>query len=217
MGIKPALGWLGLLLFTTTAQAGGASKLFEGAKSANAKRPPIVASVTPKTKAPPVAKPVVAEPTSTGALAVVESTVEPRGDYAAEARSTVPLDGPLAKERGYDGGLVRLVFEQERRAEFRVAKERIRRIVKLRSAGTATQSTTATSAARVDVLETDEGVIAIDTTTDGTFTTSDVYVFARSATLDQRIGALGSVPSPARERLREALVIAEWAPVTNAK
>jgi hypothetical protein len=220
MGIKPALGWLGVLLFATTAQAGGAQKLLDGARSS--KSPPVAASVTPKTKGPPAARPVAAEPASTGTLTVVESTVEPRGDYEAESHSRVPLDSPLAKARGYDAGLVFLVFERQRRAGFRVERDRIRRVVRLAPSPAvvaAAHSSASAPRAHVDVLETEDGVIAVDTTTDagGVFATSDVYVFPRNATLDQRIGALRDVPSPARERLREALVAAEWAPITDPK
>lgn len=219
MGIKPALGWLGLLLFATTAQAGRTPKLLDGARSV--KSPPIVASITPKTKAPPAPKPVHAEAASTGTLIVVESG-KPRGDYEAESHARVPLDSALAKAHGYDAGLVFLVFEHRRRPELRVARDRIRRVVRLAPSPVlvpATQSSASVPRAHVDVLETEDGVIAVDTATDagGVFTTSDVYVFPRNATLDQRIGALRDVPSPARERVREALVIAEWAPITNPK
>jgi hypothetical protein len=53
MGIKPALGWLALLLFTTAAQAEGSRELLKLAPEKA--RTPIVAPVTPKTKAAPAA------------------------------------------------------------------------------------------------------------------------------------------------------------------
>ncbi len=53
MSIKPAMGWLALLLFTTTAQAEGSRDLLRSApKSANV---PVTMKVTRKTKAPPPA------------------------------------------------------------------------------------------------------------------------------------------------------------------
>ncbi|MBN9166073.1 MAG: hypothetical protein BGO98_49030 [Myxococcales bacterium 68-20] len=246
MGIKPAMGWLALLLFTTTAQAGGARDLLRidpkapaaaiapsaskdtaivartpiASKSRSPKRERELAPpVTPKTKAPPVVS-VTARPS--GALAVVESTGKPRADYEAEIYAGIALDAPLAKERGLDRGLVRMVFEQERRPAFRVGRDRIRRVVRLAGPGHAAiavvRSDTIASARprdHIDVLDTERGVVLVDTLVEsaGMFTTSDVYVFAERATLDQRIAALEAVPSPARDRLREALVLAEWAPV----
>ena len=245
MGIKPAMGWLALLLFTTTAQAGGARDLLRidpkapaaaiapgsskdtalvartpiASKSRSPKREREVAPpVTPKTKAPPLAA-VTARPS--GALAVVESTGKPRADYEAEVYAGIALDAPLAKERGLDRGLVRMVFEQERRPAFRVGRDRIRRVVRMAGAARAAialvrSDTTASARPRdhVDVLDTERGVVLVDTLVDsgGMFTTSDVYVFPERATLDERIAALEAVPSPVRERLREALVLAEWAP-----
>jgi len=246
MGIKPAMGWLALLLFTTTAQAGGARDLLRidpkapaaaiapsaskdtaivartpiASKSRSPKRERELAPpVTPKTKAPPVVS-VTARPS--GALAVVESTGKPRADYEAEIYAGIALDAPLAKERGLDRGLVRMVFEQERRPAFRVGRDRIRRVVRLAGPGHAAiavvRSDTIASARprdHIDVLDTERGVVLVDTLVEsaGMFTTSDVYVFAERATLDQRIAALEAVPSPARDRLLEALVLAEWAPV----
>ncbi len=247
MGIKPAMGWLALLLFTTTAQAGGARDLLRIDPKAPAaaiapstsKGAALVAStpipsktrrapkterelappVTPKTKAPPVAS-VTARPSE--ALAVVESTGKPRVDYEAEVYAGIALDAPLAKERGLDRGLVRMVFEQERRPAFRVGRDRIRRVVRLVGAGRAAiavvrNDTTASArpSDHIDVLDTERGVVLVDTLVErgGMFTTSDVYVFAERATLDQRIAALEAVPSPVRDRLREALVLAERAPV----
>ena len=54
MSIKPALGWLGLLLFTTTAQAEGARDLLPG-KASRSFAHVTRTTVTPKTKAPPPA------------------------------------------------------------------------------------------------------------------------------------------------------------------
>ena len=63
--------------------------------------------------------------------------------------------------------------------------------------------------------EAPEPVIETTTQSGGMFTSSVVYVFAQSATLEQRVGALEVVPAPARDRLREALVAAEWTPPTQ--
>jgi hypothetical protein len=242
MGIKPALGWLALLLFTTTAQAEGArdlltkgSALTKGNNNNN-KAPAAIVSVLPKTKAPP--PPTLANASAnsgsnnnnnTAGLTVVESTGRPRTDYEAEIYSGVPLDGSIAKERGFDKGLVTMVFERQKKGAFRVGKEHIRRVVRLApEERSLVVTTTGASAAKarpkdhVDVLEMEEGmVIVVDTTnqSSGMFTTSDVYVFTKAATLDQRIGALETLVTTApmtKTRLREALVAAEWAPIKSA-
>ncbi len=218
MGIKPALGWLGLLLFTTTAQAEGTRETLEGPAATKSSR---AALVTPKTKAP---GPVIMASASSSrtSLAVVESMGKPRADYDVSTYAGVPLDSPLAKERGLEKGLVHMVFEHERRASFRVDRDRIRRVVRLaaeRSITTASHANgaTNTNADHIDVLDTEGGVIVVDTATGagGMFVTSDVYVFAKSATLDQRIGAVEAVPTSVRGRLREALVAAEWTVVKS--
>jgi hypothetical protein len=214
MGIKPALGWLALLLFTTTAQAEGSRELLKVAPKTKA---PPVGSVTPKTKAPGPIITTAATMVSTP-LAVIESTDKPRADYDAEVYAGVSLDSPLAKERGVDKGLVLMVFERQRRTAFHVGRERIRRIVRLAAEERAMVASARTTPARlrdhVDVLETDDGVILVDTAVQGAgmFATSDVYVFRRGAALEQRVGALEAVPASARDRVREALVAAEWAP-----
>ena len=218
MGIKPALGWLALLLFTTTAQAEGSRELLRVPPKTKAVAAP---PVTPKTKAPPlVAASAAAAP---GSLVVIESG-KAHADYEAEIYSGVPLDGALAKERGFDKGLVFMVFERERKPTFRVAQGRIRRVVRLAAedralftASSAGWGITKPAPARpprehLDVLETEDGVVVIESIVQnaGMFTTSDVYTFARGATLDQRVGALANVPAPQRARIRQALVIAEW-------
>ncbi|MBX3263465.1 MAG: hypothetical protein KF782_27590 [Labilithrix sp.] len=269
MSIKPALGWLGLLLFATTAEAGGArgllgigakapaaaakSALEESAvasKPAPASRPaptpkaavgpkaPAASKaalgskasrrdgagspVTPKTKAAPL---VAVAASGAGALSVVESVRAPRADYEAEVYAGVALDEPIAKTRGLDRGLVTMVFEKERRPAFRVGKDRIRRVVRLAAGERApvalvrAASVTAEPRDHVDVLDTEDGVVLVDTVVEssGLFVTSDVYVFGPRATLDQRIGALEAAGAPARERLRQALVAAEWSPADASR
>ena len=222
MGIKSALGWLALLLFTTTAQAEGSRDLLKGQGTRLGQSPKSVAApVTPKTKAPgPLVAAAQSSPRSS--LVVVESTLKPRADYEAEIYAGVPLDSPMAREQGFDGGLVYMAFEHHRRGTYRIGRDRIRRLVRLaseeRPALTTTQATaghplTVRPRDHVDVLDTEDGVVVVDTSTQraGIFTTSDVYVFPRNATLDQRVGAVENVRSPIRERLREALVAAEWA------
>jgi len=179
MGIKPALGWLALLLFTTAAQA--------------------ETRVAPKTKAPPPAVKPVAQRIAT--VAVVDVVVRPRADYEAEAYAGAPMTTPLARDLGLDAGLVKLVLTNQRRSGFRIGKDAIRRVVRLTGEGPRDH---------VDVVEGDEGIVLVDTKAHagGMFVTSDVYVFARGASLEQRVGAL----PPGRERLREALVVAEWTP-----
>lgn len=209
MGIRPAMGWLALLLFTTTARAESPRDLLKGgAKPSRSLLGQGTTPVTPKTKALPVSSQRDAT-----TFVVVESSGKPRADYEAEIYSGVPLDGSLAKERGLGKGLVMMVFERERRAAFRVARDRIRRVVRL--AGDAPtislirlEPAVARPGGHVDVLDTDDGVVVVDTevTHAGMFVTSDVYAFPKNATLEQRLNAL---PSPARARLREALVRAD--------
>ncbi len=217
MSIKPAMGWLALLLFTTTAQAEGSRDLLKGAEKM-ASKAPTTAAVTRKTKAAPV--PVAATAPTPAALVIVESTGKPRTDYEAEVHTGVALDSPVAKGRGLDKGLVTMVFERQQRPAFRIGRERIKRVVRLAAEDRAVVMPARTgmvsqSKDHVDVLETEDGVVAVDTTvlSAGMFVTSDVYVFPKNATLHQRIGSLESVPAPARDRLREALVAAEWAPI----
>ena len=217
MSIRPAMGWLALLLFTTTAQAEGSRDLLNDAQKMSSKAP-ITPAVTRKTKAAPV--PVAATAPAASALVIVESTGKPRADYEAEVYAGVALDSPVAKGRGLGKGLVSMVFERQQRPAFRIGRERIKRVVRL-----VAEDRTAVTPARtgmlahpkdhVDVLDTEDGVIAVDTAvlSAGMFVTSDVYVFAKNATLDQRIGSLESLPAPTRDRLREALVAAEWAPI----
>jgi hypothetical protein len=235
MGIKPALGWLALLLFTTTAQAEGSKDLLKGLGKTKGRggTPPAAAvaeaPVVAKTKAPPPALVPASAPaaasSASGSLVVLENA-KPRGDYEAEIYSGVPLDGSLAKERGYDKGLVAMVFERQRQATFRVGHDKIRRVVRMMVdeksalAPVVAKPMQTRLAARdhLDVVETEDGIFLVETTTHngGIFTTSAVYTFARNAPLDQRIGALEVVPMPLRARLREALVVAEWTPLKES-
>jgi hypothetical protein len=224
MGIKPALGWLALLLFTTSASAEGSRDLTKQAPKSKtpglvAPAPRSVIAVAPKTKAPPIVQ--VSTPAH-APLAVVESTTKPKTDYEADVYSGVPLDTPFAKERGLDKGLVTMVFERQRRAAFRVGRDRVRRVVRLASddrglaivrASTAPVSAAARPKDHLDVLDTEDGFVVVDTASaaGGMVTTSEIYAFPRTAvTLEQRVAVLEVVPSPAKERVREALVIAEW-------
>ena len=211
MSIKPALGWLGLLLFTTTAHAEGAREL-SPSRSSTSLTKAMATTVTRKTKGMPA---VASSPR--GSLALIESTERPRKDYEAEVYSGVPLDGAIAKERGVDKGLVTMVFAQQRRAGFRIAHDRIHHVVRFTDGSQTVTllrtSTTASTSDHVDVLDTEDGVIVVDTTASnaGIFVTSDVYTFVKGASLEQRVGALGHLPSLARIRVREALLAAEHA------
>lgn len=209
MSIKPAMGWLALLLFTTAAQAGGA----EVTRGIIKKAPPVQV-VTAKTKAPPVTRTAAGAPRGLS-LTLSENVRSPKADYEAEIYSAVPLDDALAKGRGFERGLVSMVFEKTRRATFRVGRDHIKR--QLRFTSDETAPGTLAQRARVDVLDTDQGIIVVDTQTlpGGMFTTSDVYVFAETASLDKRVGVLEASVGPtptAKERVRQALVAAEWAP-----
>jgi hypothetical protein len=190
MGIKPALGWLSLLLFTTAAQAETASR-----------RAPPPVTVTVKTKAPPPLKPVVNRPG--GTVAVVDIVTKPKLDYEADAYAGAPLTTAAARELGLEGGLVRMVLSSERRSGYRIAKDAIRRVVRLASESSGPRD-------HIDVIELEDSVVLVDTKAHagGMFVTSDVYAFSRGASLDQRVGVL----PPGRDRLREALVVAEWTP-----
>jgi hypothetical protein len=218
MSIKPAMGWLALLLFTTTAQAEGTRDLMKGTpKTSKSMTAALSSPVTPKTKATPVA---LVNAASHG-LSLVENTSKPRTDYEADVYAGVPLDAAIAKERGVDKGLVTMVFERQRRPAFRIARDKIHRVVRLAAEDRAIVSvmrsqagSSARSKDHIDVLDTEDGVVVVDTSAQGVgmFVTSDVYTFAKGATLDRRIAALEVLAAPTRDRLREALVAAEWAP-----
>jgi hypothetical protein len=179
------------------------------------------------TKAPPTltkakATTAPAPPAPVG-LVIVETVKAPTVDYEAEVYSGVPLTDAYARDRGLSNGLVRMVFEKQRRTAFRIPHDKIKRVVRLAEASSADVAITKRGpfvpvvAARnvprdrIDIIETDGGFIAIETATTnaGIFTTSDVYVFARGATFDQRIAALASLDAGSRERLRNALTLAK--------
>lgn len=168
------------------------------------------AAAPPKKKAPVV----VAQPAA--ALSIVETVERPKVDYQAEVYSGVPLEDRYARERGVDKGLVWMVFEKQRRAAFRVPHEKIRKRIRLAVSKPAPpvivaslSPAPAAAAARdhVDVLDTDDGIVVVDTTTTnaGIFTTSDVYAFPKNASAEQRSAMLAAVPPLPRERVRQAL------------
>ena len=144
-------------------------------------------------------------------LVISETILAPRTDYQAETYSGVPLDSAYAKERGLTKGLVSMVFERQRRPAFRVAHERIKKIVRLIEAAQASVVIAkSTMTTRVDVLDTKDGLVVVETTTTnaGIFTSSDVYVFPGSASPAQRVSAIESMTPIMRERIRAALAIA---------
>jgi hypothetical protein len=148
-----------------------------------------------------------------GGLSIVASTATPNADYEAEVYSGVPLDGAYARERGLGKGLVWMVFEKQRRAAFRVPHEKIRKLVRLVADDVAPVMVVKTSPVartKIDVLETQDGLVVVETVTAnaGIFTTSDVYVFPRGAAVDAR---LASVAPAARERVRHAVALAQSA------
>src|SRR5688572_1742907 len=144
---------------------------------------------TPAKKPTPV-KPVVA--VVTPSISVLESVDKPTIDYQAEVYSGVPLDDAYARERGVDKGLVRMVFEKQRKLAFRIAHERIRKRVRFTGEGPKDH---------VDVIDTEDGFVVVETTTSnaGIFTSSDVYVFAKNTTAQQRLAMV------TRECVRQAL------------
>jgi hypothetical protein len=188
---------------------------------------PVLANAEPPARGPRTpplvkAKAITAPVATPVGLAIVETVKDPAVDYDAEVYSGVPLTDAYAKERGLTKGLVRMVFEKERRKGFKIAHEKIKRVVRL-AAGDAADTTVTKHGPfmpivaqrsvprdRIDIIETDAGVIAIETATTnaGIFTTSDVYVFARGATLEQRLIALAIVEPGTRDRLRAALTLA---------
>ncbi len=154
-----------------------------------------------------------------GGLAMVESTAKPSADYEAEVYSGVPLDGAYAKERGLSKGLVWMVFEKQRRPAFRVPRERIRKVVRLVADDVApvmiVKTTTAsTPRTKLDVIDTQEGIVVVETVTAnaGIFTTSDVYVFSRGASPDARLASVGPA---ARDRVKRAIAMAQAAKPTK--
>lgn len=155
----------------------------------------IVTFAAPKAAKKPAAsaKPVVpVVAVVTPSVSVLESVEKPSVDYQAEVYSGVPLDDAYAKERGVDKGLVRMVFEKTRRLAFRVAHEKIKKRVRFTGEGPRDH---------IDVIETEDGFVVVETTTSnaGIFTSSDVYVFAKNTSLDQRLALV------TRERVRQAM------------
>ena len=153
----------------------------------------VLFAAPPKAKAPakkPALKPVVA--VVTPSVSVLESVEKPSVDYQAEVYSGVPLDDAYAKERGVDKGLVRLVFEKQRKLAFRVAHERIKKRVRFTGEGPRDH---------VDVIDTEDGFVVVETRTSnaGIFTSSDVYVFAKNTSVEQRLAMV------TRERVRQAM------------
>ena len=144
-------------------------------------------------------------------LVISETSLAPRTDYQAETYSGVPLDAPYAKQRGLAKGLVYMVFEHQRRPAFRVGHERINKLVKLVEAAQASVVIAkSTMTTRIDVLDTKDGIVVVETTTTnaGIFTSSDVYVFPREASPAQRHSSLESMAPTTRDRIRAALAIA---------
>jgi hypothetical protein len=190
MSIKPAFGWLALVLFATTAQAEGTRDLLK--LGAGAAKP---AAVIRKTKAVPSEPPALVR-TSTGtvtpSLVVVETSGKPRVDYEAE-------------------GAVTMIFERQRRSAFKISRDHIRREVRLEASDARRNS----RRDHVDVIDADEGVIVVDSAMHANGVASDIYVFDRAASLEQRVGVLTREPG-APARVREALVAAEWAKVPAA-
>lgn len=209
MGIRPAIGWLGLLLFTTSARA-------EPSSPPNPGSPPKARPLTFTVAEMKAAVRPVAQQRPARALIVVEATEKPRADYEAEVYAGAPLDTALAKALGIDRGLVHMVAKNERRSGFRIARESIHRIVRLGVADASASPSAHAPRDHIDVIETEDGVVMVETLAHagGMFASSAVHTFPRGASLDQRVGALPV--SSARERLREALVVAEWAPAVTA-
>lgn len=147
-------------------------------------------------------------------VTLLESKVKPTLDYEAEVYAGVALDDSYARERGLSKGLVSMVFEKQRRPTFRVPHEKIKRLWRFAVEDGAPVLLVKTNASppktKIDVLETDDGVFAIETVTSsgGIFTTSDVYTFGKGS-LDQRLGALANAPAASRERMRRALTLAK--------
>src|SRR5687767_13950199 len=73
-------------------------------------------------------------PPVTDSLVIVETIKAPTVDYEAEVYSGVPLTDASARDRGLASGLVRMVFEKQRRIHFRIAHEKIKRLVRLAAA-----------------------------------------------------------------------------------
>jgi hypothetical protein len=157
----------------------------------------LLLAAPPKAKAPPAKKPAGAAvkpvlAVVTPSISVLESVEKPAVDYQAEVYSGVPLDDPYARGRGVDKGLVRMVFQKQRKLAFRVAHERIKKRVRYTGEGPKDH---------VDVLDTEDGFVVVETTTSnaGIFTTSDVYLFAKNTTVEQRLAMV------TRERVRQAM------------
>ena len=90
-----------------------------------------------------------------------------------------------------------MVFEKVRRAAFRVPRDKIKKRVRFGAGGRD----------RIDVIDTHDGFVVVETSTTsaGIFTTSDVYVFPKTATSQQRVAMLAAAAPVPRERIRQAL------------
>lgn len=206
-----------------------------GSTAASAEAPKGTTKAAKAPKATPSA-PVPSAPASSG-LVVVETIRSPKSDYQAETYSGVPLDDAYAKERGFGRGLVLMVFEKQRKPAFRIAHDRIAKIVHLVGEGlhapvALTRATAAPSLTpvllpppgaakdlpgapaglsdRIDVVESSDGTFVIETVTAnaGIFTTSNVYAFPRTMTAAQRNGALEKLLPATRARVLHALTLA---------
>lgn len=188
-------------------------------------------------KAPKAAPTSPSSSASSPGLVIVETIRSPKTDYQAETYSGVPLDDAYAKERGFDRGLVMMVFEKQRKPGFRISHERITKIVHLVGEGlrAPVALTRATSAPplspvllpppgaakdlptapgglsdRIDVVESSDGTFVVETLTAnaGIFTTSNVYAFPRTMTAAQRSAALDKLLPATRARVLHALTLA---------
>jgi hypothetical protein len=157
----------------------------------------VLLAAPPKAKPPakkPALKPVVAVVTASPSVSVLETIEKPTVDYQADVYSGVPLDDAYARERGVDKGLVKMVFEKQRKLAFRVAHERIKKRVRFTGEGPRDH---------IDVIDTEDGFVVVETMTSNTgiFTSSDVYVFAKNTTMAERLAMV------TRERVRQAMTM----------
>lgn len=187
MGIKPALGWLALLLFTTTAtQAEGLSSLKKDLSqslsglTAKGATPAAAMTVTAKTKAPPRgagegsagASGKVRRPES--ALVLVSNTIgRPRADYKADVLAIGAASDDVAATPGHLVTVTTLPFSdkdattslRQRKAAYKIDRDRIRRVTRFVDADLTSERGRRLVPTRnhIDVIETIDSFVLVET------------------------------------------------------
>jgi len=233
MGIKPALGWLALLLFTTTAtQAEGLSSLKKDLSqslsglTAKGATPTAAMTVTAKTKAPPRgagegslgASGKARRPES--ALVLVSNAIgRPRADYKADVLAIGAASDDVAATPGHLVTVTTLPFSdkdaslRQRKAAYKIDRDRIRRVTRFVDADLTSERGRRLVPTRnhIDVIETVDSFVLVETRAHASgpaasraTVTSDVFTFPRSSTLEERVTMLDKAVFDVQTRERLA-------------